>query len=92
MIHLKGPGEVLFPTNAYLSTTVKDKQAQTTRKLTEEINLSCYKIVTSSFIYLYAVFVVLKMISGSNTPQTTLEIIKEKVLVLHSLLLLEKQT
>lgn len=54
--------------------------------------MSCYKIVISSFMCLYTVFVIIKKISGNNTLQTTLEIIKEKVLVLHSLLLLEKQT
>lgn len=55
--------------------TVKDKQAQT-RKLTEELNVSCYKIVINSFMFMYAVFVIIKMRSGNYTLQTTLEIIK----------------
>lgn len=79
MIHLKYLGEALFPTNTHHSMVVKDTKAQTIRKVIEEINVSCYKLVMC-FMCMYAVFVILKMISGNNTLQPTLKSLTRKCL------------
>lgn len=80
LIHLKGPDGVPFPTNTHHSVTVKDKQAQTRKKLTGYVIVFCCKFFLSNLMPMYTVFLIIKMILDNNILHSTVKPLNRRCL------------